>query len=206
MTKQEYFRRNPIGMSKVDCNTRAGWEHLMCPYNYNLMEILFTDKFSMRYLIRDKEYLENELYVSPRLISGYCDACDKIHYFYETDFNIGEIISDLNKKGYYTAYSCEGHSSIETYDDEVSNAYIYFQFSRYKITHELLELFEELPASWYLDIVDLKAGKLIIRSDNLNEKPLYLLELKEWVETLPVCPVHITPRLTLSGPDLNLLA
>jgi hypothetical protein len=87
------------------------------------------------------------------------------------DPNIADIISALNKKGYFTEYCCEGHGTCDPY--------IYFK------NLDLYDLFSlNLPLSWYIDIQDLKENSLVIRADETNWESA-LEELQEWVDSLP---------------------
>lgn len=87
------------------------------------------------------------------------------------DPNIADIISALNKKGYFTEYCCEGHGTCDPY--------IYFK------NLDLYDLFSlNLPLSWYIDNLDLKENCLVIRADRSNWEAA-LEELQEWVDSLP---------------------
>ena len=191
MTREEYFSKKRIAMKRDDMTdtARDGWEWLMCPYEFGIHSVKIHDEFRLESDAEDETL--KEVYAQPRKIIGYCKDCDYRHAFIELDAGIGEMVSELNKKGYYTFYSCEGHPELE----ESPLAYIYFQFNKATIPY-VLDLFSDLPTSWFLDLSDLKRDMLIIRSDNLSDS-LYLLELQEWVETLPKCPVEITLRLTI---------
>lgn len=102
------------------------------------------------------------------------NCCSQYVEAITTDPNLAKIISILNKKNYVTNYSCEGHGT--------SASYIYFDT---KISENILQIFDTIPLSWYIDTEDLKEDKLIIRSDK-DDYPCNVIELEKWVEGIPV--------------------
>lgn len=189
MTAKEYFKNWHPDMERDAAifTRRDGREYLMCPNCYKLSLVEIHEEFKFDRLDNnDKTGVESYFFIEPRRISKYCNKCYGIHTHIELDTGIARAVSDLNKKGYYTYSSCEGH----VFNDKVVPAFIMFQNRPGFLSTKVLDLFEDLSTSWFIDRSDhlLRNGVLLIKSDNLSDQQVYLRELEEWVETLPKCP------------------
>lgn len=111
-------------------------------------------------------------------ISYYNDsACPECgndnHDLIEIDPNIADTISILNRKGFHTAFCCEGHGDNDTL------AYIYF------VRKYIMEKYiGTLPLTWYVDLDDIRRGHFIIRSESSNYVEA-MLDIYEWAKSLP---------------------
>lgn len=159
-----------------------GDQALMCSNCYELTPIKMEAKSTLIY----KPKLN--ICFNP-LISYDCEECG---YDNEVaiilDGKIASIISDLNKKGYKTCYSCEGHFNnycTEYIDDNdefifnVAEAYISFE--------KPLEV-DSIPKFWVLYNEDDEMKHRIITT-NSDEKGFNknkaLDSLRVWVKNLP---------------------
>lgn len=113
-------------------------------------------------------------------IKAKCQNCGReSDDFILVDDKIGDLIITLNKKGYLTEYSCEGHVGY-------SDAYIFFVTPLYR----KIKAFEKnLPYDWYIDEEDFANGCLIIRSeveDYYDPDEKYDIKMLEvWADSLP---------------------
>lgn len=132
---------------------------LMCPHCLHMETISVTiDNKVGRHNINDF-YTETKYH-------GDCPNCKEFTEFECMDVNIAETIKILNSKGYYTAFSCEGHieEDVITCLDTFSDPYIYFYF--WKDSEILKE--HPLPETWKLDDNDIKAERFSIH-DNITD-------------------------------------
>lgn len=135
---------------------------VMCPKCYNNTKHMVSQDSSI--IVLSNTY--NDC-VSPFTKIEYkinnckkCSAEDVIGI--ESDPNIADAISILNKKGYYTKYCCEGHSDRDS-------PYIYFS------DLNILDVIHRLPLTWNIDYDRLRYyNDLIIRADGLIGKKQYL--------------------------------
>lgn len=93
---------------------------------------------------------------------GECPKCGKEVNFIELNANMGQIIKILNTKGYYTAFSCEGHFDTIYNSKEFSNPYIYF----YLWEDSKVLYINPLPDTWYIS-QDSKTCHIFTISDNI---------------------------------------
>lgn len=120
--------------------------------------------------------------------NGVCPNCGKASILIELDYNIGDIISTLNKKGYRTNFCCEGHGIND-------NGYI--SFRDVDANKNILEYAKLLPDEFYIDIENYSLSadwyrqygekcenRYIIRWDYGNQAYM-LKELQEWADALP---------------------
>jgi hypothetical protein len=105
----------------------------------------------------------NDFLIKPTY-HGECPNCKEYTEFECIDVNMADIIRILNSKGYYTAYSCEGHIEPDAFTgkDTFSIPYIYFYF--WDDSEVLKE--HQLPNTWTLSNDDIKAEMFSI-SDNI---------------------------------------
>ena len=132
-----------------------------------------------------------------------CTKCKEITTFlYELDPNITPMIAELNRKGYDTVYSCEGHRVNE---DEQSQPYIMFKYPGQRTVVDYyplpdpwyLEGTEKDPYkddsdhNWYMDSNDsiVKSSDLFVIRCKNNEVPIRerMAMLRRWVNNLPYC-------------------
>ena len=70
--------------------------------------------------------------------------CSDSHGWFDVDKSIFDIISVLNKKGYYTEYCCGGHVDIEQLRNKYQpNLYIKFKRESYRKLVEIPDFFEK---------------------------------------------------------------
>jgi hypothetical protein len=148
---------------------------LMCPHCFNFM--IRMVKFTSSIMIENEEPTDVEapelwMFNSIGYSTYQCKFCGEYEVtLTDIDVNIVEAISKLNKKGYRTKFSCEGHGE--------HLGYIYFE------NNSISEYFHTLPITWYPDIEDFRTyGRCIIRSDACNYIE-GLSDLNEWVDSLP---------------------
>lgn len=158
------------GRNKLRDNSKtSGTIALMCPSCYHVIYINGSYGINLNY---GRDNIHANIAISYR-----CDWCfhPSMVTGIELDPNIAEAISQLNKKGYYTEWCCEGH----TYDN--STPYIQFKNS--------LDESIKLPKTWKFDS---DSNRTIIRS-NLNKysKTKILEDLYEWVDNLEEKKSHI---------------
>lgn len=167
---------------------------LMCPRCYSLYEteVCIYKSISInsesKYIIvgNHSEYTYN----------GMCINCKSPVQYIPVDYNIGDIISILNKKGYRTKFCCEGHRLDDC-------GYILFEDTKYN--KNILEYAKMLPEEFFIDIKEYKGhvnnivkdedeyaiitkeNRYIIRWEFLNVyNPKYIFNtLKDWVDALP---------------------
>ena len=180
--------------------TKHGEIALMCPKCFHIVETEMWYHVTMPDVMTkiNNFSIDNEYY-------GECCNCGEDVHFIQLDINMGQIISILNNKGYYTAFCCEGH--IEPNEDnkmEFITPYIYFYFWD---NTKILET-NPLPDSWYItsvcekaknfiiyDIIDKKIPKSFKNDDEYNEwidwvrnnwnQKKSLEDIYNWVINLP---------------------
>jgi hypothetical protein len=160
---------------------KKGHIALMCPicFNYTVHRINTSFKITNYY---DYDHRFGDLVNSNNVYSGYCTNPDCNHYtkFIELDINLAEIVSILNKKGYRTAYCCEGHINGEG----ISFTYIVFEDVYFKDNDY------NLPDSYTVAIQTIKEtakGKVEVSriKDNCLAENLFGLtrnEMLEWLD------------------------
>ena len=169
----------------------SGYMGLLCPKCYKDILIKGHVKFNAIPVEEKNRYdYELNLYIQ-EFIGVTCPECGKL-FFADSfiDVNILPILSVLNKKGYITEYSCEGHPSKATIS-ELSTAYVRF---KYYDQHDILEAYP-LPAPWedttYEDAYfDHARNKIIypftIRcKDNNATIRTRMASLRRWANSLP---------------------
>lgn len=117
----------------------------------------------------------NEMYVSSDSedmlkLNSYCDECQKFTSHFVVDKGIAETVSLMNKLGYHTVYSCEGHySPDEKYIyDKISQPYIFIKNERCNDKPLTNELFKKLySAKWNEFTIGQRES---FRRINLNRK------------------------------------
>lgn len=150
-------------------------------------EILNTEDYNEEFELDHDEVLFNLMdhlsYLSiPNEIYLRCDDCNEVTDHAILDYNMAEIITELNKKGYTTAYSCEGHYDIR------SIPYILFKAKKSEKDkyEEMLNLIVRNSGWWQWDIMsedpkftyyklELDTNFITLKDYNNNE---YLIPLK----------------------------
>ena len=139
----------------------------ICNKCYNVTSAF---KFKMEF---EKEV--NEMYVSSDSedmfkLNSYCDECQKFTSHFVVDKGIAETVSLMNKLGYHTVYSCEGHySPDEKYIcDKISQPYVFIKNERCNDKLLTNELFKKLySAKWNEFTIGQRES---FRRINLNRK------------------------------------
>lgn len=152
---------------------------LMCPKCYNYFKINLNYNMNLSCEIDDLSIFPYSLEFKPiiNIVSLMCDFCKCTDVeLIRIDHNIVEDISILNKKGFITKYSCDGHIH--------GRAYISFDGNK------ILDYINTLPITWTLRNnyarKNVTCPKNIIRIEaepNCHEEAL--LDLHEWVKSLP---------------------
>ena len=169
--------------------TESGNIGIMCPCcNYcDIIQINTTALTNMRYF-KDKDTCEYSVGIQPSIHALECPDCGRYNLeMIQIDPSIVNIISILNRKGYYTAFCCEGHP--DEWDDE-EKAYI--QVNPYILFNDrtILEYIDTLPLSWYLDYDQFMTSepayrmRPCIRSEYCQQDEA-IVELTKWVLSLP---------------------
>lgn len=178
-------RYNSDSKRKVTTN-ESGYLYLMCP------ECLYMQKIykqrctymELHHSIKDLNYNET--------ISGECPRCKESVIFQEIDFNIARAVDILNEKGYFTAFSCEGHIGNDLDGGRFFAApYIYF------LSDKVLKAMEEhpLPNTWKYETYGksiIMRSKISNYSDSMSLEEITkkwnqkkeMEDLMEWVDNL----------------------
>lgn len=166
--KEKYFKK--VGYKSEE--SYQGTVKVMCPNCFSLFECIIKSKNST---LINQEKSDIFIYYNckPQYIIDEC-VCGAIsNYGIELDYNIADIISELNKKGFYTRYCCEGHLSGSI------KPYIMFQEKK------IMEYYNILPFSWDINLSFLKYNnKIVFESDYYNKEEA-LKDIKEFVDLLP---------------------
>ena len=163
---------------KIITNGRTIRHRLMCPNCFSDNGTIIED-CTCKLVLKDNDKVENKRLYSNVLVDveGECINCNNTVDFITVDDKIADVIITLNKKGYITLFSCEGHG-------EYSGAYIYFAYQRY-INIEGFE--ETLPDEWEVDKVDLESEALVIRAKDEFKTGNYDVDkLQTWANNLPM--------------------
>lgn len=109
-------------------------------------------------------------------IKKYCNTIDP---------NIAPYIEELNKLGYKTLFSCEGHECINNFKDSIEYAYIYFaDCFRMSMLFSIGTISDSIFDNWYIDGADLLRGKFILRGRDNSTLEGRLNDLKELINLL----------------------
>lgn len=168
-TKTKMFHRdNRDGISYLD----RGDIMLMCPHCYALHKMNIRAKVQLEATIIEGDCGYLNIYDDYK-ISFTCSKCENYNNGIVLDPNIAPAISIFNKKGYKTAFCCEGHGN--------KIPYVYFNYST-----SIFSVLQTLPITWYLDIsygID-NIGNVIIRSFIPDWKEA-VYDLILWADSLP---------------------
>lgn len=163
----------------------------ICPDCFNTM--VFKANITIRLQNVDKEAF-SYVYAEPKY-TIQCTKCSAINTYAREEYidpNIAPIIAELNRKGFVTKFSCEGHEEstpdLEIYDKfylDKCLPYIWFKYAEQR--HVLQDY--PLVKPWYVDEDD---GDVFCIRVNKEDYANYSLEdrlitLKQWVDNLPYC-------------------
>jgi hypothetical protein len=157
-------------------SVEAGDVYLMCSKCYSIYRANISHVTKFNIVTKDKELIADGTQIRERLIIIDCPNCHTFNIdAIELDVNIAECVSILNKKGYYTKYSCEG---------EHSSAYIMMN----KIYPEIKELVKR-SSYWKLDNNYSKNMTIrcssMIQDRSIYNNMLHIAELYDLVQKLP---------------------
>lgn len=152
---------------------------LMCPKCFHVIE---SNVSSSKTIDNIGNTVAESICINDKYF-GKCTNCNDDVDFIQIDANMAQIINILNTKGYYTAFSCEGHIESDDYSGkkEFTNPYIYFYFWDY--TENLID--NPLPESWHIDPLDKRCKIFNINDNILDSAPKYIDdhdELINWLE------------------------
>ena len=143
---------------------------LMCPWCYEVYDV--NVDIDIKASMETSDRFDIESFVKTLYHTDKCTNCNLAHKLITLDPNLADIISILNKKGFYTNFCCESHK------DNGISGYIYFQDMK------ILDYEHLLPDSVYVDLNDLRDHLAIIRWEYCN-KTEALIGLLQFVEQLP---------------------
>lgn len=165
---------------------------LMCPHCFRLYERNVAEVLETKITSIDKNQSNDEptITLDPYTTYTILDCkCGKSGNVIELDWNIADIVAELNKKGFKTDACCEGHDSERriVYNENLSiNPYILFSDDK------IIRFYNSLPISWEIDVDFLKNDCLALFNKHrisiyteLYNKEEALEELKEFVQSLP---------------------
>ena len=146
-----------------------------CPHCFNPMVFRLSVTMNIQNIDKDAEYY---ISMTPQY-NIQCTKCKELlHFDYVLDPNITPILAELNRKGYETVESCEGHRVNQ---QDVSLPYITFKYPGQRNVVKYIAL----QGPWYLDENE---DKFIIRCKDMSvpirERMAYL---RKWVNALPYC-------------------
>ena len=142
-----------------------------------------------------------------------CGNCCGDYHLTKLDPNITWAISELNRKGYKTSYSCEGHNRTYlelTYGEDIieenDSCFPYITFT--DTSYIIMKAFDDNPIGdpWYYDIFyygENEISSIAIRAnmssiddlDDINFLKERIMSLNEWVDKLP----YITKKIRYNG-------
>ena len=118
---------------------------LMCPECLNVIRISVAHDNTTEDILDKLDYFSTSV-----SYHGACKRCGEHSLQIPLDINIAQIVEVLNSKGYYTAFSCEGHIEKDAYETTLytfSHPYIYFYlWNDFNILKE-----HPLPETWSID-------------------------------------------------------
>ena len=126
---------NDYGVTDIE----IGYTALMCPHCFDIIKVYADNRKCIQ------KPIDVDLILMSNSYFCECPKCGEQADFIELDINMAQIISTLNTKGYYTAYSCEGHLDLN--EDLFIRSYIYFYLNDDK---DILDK-HPLPNGWFID-------------------------------------------------------
>lgn len=158
--------RDVKGNKKIDIrDSSSGTLAYMCPTCFNIIYAHCNYDIHYKFDIDDVAMNLN--------ISFKCKKCGNIVSGIELDPNMAYAISELNKKGYYTLFCCEGHFANK---EPVATPYIYF------INADNIDE-DNIPECWHTELIGINS--IILRADIVNyPKNKCIKNLNNWVDSL----------------------
>lgn len=102
--KDDYNKGIRLDFTKPKLSTQLSGEHaLICEECFNILSYTYRVNILAPLDYYGEDHLEFSIGIT-------CPHCGKKMYHFDVDANIANLVSILNKRGYYTQYSCEGHS------------------------------------------------------------------------------------------------
>ena len=202
MSKNKYYnyRYDIVSLPRTYVETKKNHIGFFCQHCYHPWIMKYKSSVNLAYI----DDVPNNLDYSPTVFENFilrCPKCGKVNKFNSfLDPNITETLALLNRKGWQTNFSCEGHPG-ESVDyvinndtgigkevtEHVSLPYIWFYPS---INRNVVE-YIPLPKPWYLDKNE---DEFIIRCDTIDMAKERLHSLYLWADALPNLNKH-TPSI-----------
>ena len=198
------FNSDDIVVKQKDIvSIRKDWFGFFCKVCYHPHIVKMNYVFSAK--IDDMDFATNMPTTSVIFIPHFEYTCPKCHHEVEwenfLDPNITPMLAELNRKGYETEFSCEGHIVVQNdYDvdekrwlaplsDEplYSCPYIYFK------NPDLKEVCHYVPllGHWHLDAGEGFENDFCISVDEqYRNKAENMAYLKRWVDCLPYLEIR----------------
>ena len=144
--------------------TEQGDIALMCPVCFNMVEATVINN------IYTGDILDQVGAFTPEVsYTCECKRCNEISTFIPIDTNIAKTIKILNDKGYYTAFSCEGHIEENPISNKAEFAVPYIYFYLWNDFDVLGDY--PLPESWNITIEDAMRNIFTIYDTIVDEVP-----------------------------------
>ena len=180
--KEVLDNRNKINRYSIE---QDGYFAIICPKCFKVYTLKMKSSIDLEFSSSKRN---NLLYYYPEIILQ-CDCGHEIHTKNIFDPNIAPIIAILNSKGYYTTFSCEGHSLLlrqisKKPREAYCQAYVSFL---YPIDEEILKQFP-IPAPWFVDAKDypqfvIRCKESYHRHHDIKDK---MRPLRKWAKSLPL--------------------
>jgi hypothetical protein len=141
----------------------TGYVGFMCPNCLNIVNIGIASSNIIDNIAFIKDFCVNTSY------HGECYNCKEYVEFKCIDINMVKTIQILNSKGYYTAFSCEGHiePDNDTLMDTFRVPYIHFYLWE---DSEILKDYP-LPESWFMPDIYKSTNTFSIYDSIMEEIP-----------------------------------
>ena len=126
--------------------------------------------------VYDGDFIKKVRNIENRFEDGYCPIASCCGRVFEIDEDMIEPITNLNQKGYATAFCCTGH----LYDGSLG-AYIKFRHNRCTP--------KTVPKDWYVDAEDCTCIRAEIKGNTFDQRRECIFRnmtnLIEWSRELP---------------------
>ena len=195
------YKTDDIVIAQKDLlSIRRDWFGFFCQTCYHPHVVCMNYAISSR--LDDIDIITDLPAPSVTCIPHFEYWCPKCHHEVEwegfLDPNITPMLAELNRKGYDTIFSCEGHQTVESFynnetkmfettEDCYSCPYIYFKNA------ELREVCKYVPllGHWKLDSSGPTKDEFCISVDEqYRDKNENMAYLKRWVDCLPYVEMH----------------
>lgn len=185
--KQRYYNSEFGKIGYAAKSYRRGKLKLMCPHCFQLYERRIIEKIetSINIAGKDDKIYEPMIYLDtyPKFTIMECICGETFVKPIELDWNIAEIVSAFNKKGFKTDFSCEGHITDDPMNKRSSQPYIFFSDT------SIMDYYNQLPISWEIDYDMFKRDvskkvRVRIYTEMYNREESFK-ELREFIDSLP---------------------